>query len=122
MMQGGFLAAKTSGEIGNPALGPTLQGFLSSEGGTAFFSAFLPRAIGVAFIIGVLVFFAMFVWGAISWIASGGDKQALEAARGRITSALIGLVLLFASLAIIKLIETFFGISILTLDIGALKI
>lgn len=111
-----------SGQIGNPALGPTLQGFLSSEGGTAFFSKLLPNAIGLAFLVGVLIFFAMLVWGAITWISSGGDKQALEGARGRITSALIGLVLLFASLAIIKLIEAFFGISILTLDIGALKI
>ena len=110
------------GEIGNPALGPSLQGLLSSEGGSAFFSTFLPRALTLAFIIGSLIFFAMFVIGAIQWISSGGDKQALEAARGRITNALIGLVLLFVALAIIKFIESFFGINILTLDIGILKI
>ncbi|HET7098622.1 MAG TPA: hypothetical protein VFI61_00070 [Patescibacteria group bacterium] len=109
-------------EIGNPALGPTLQGFSQSEGGSQFFSTIIPNAIMLAFIIGSLVFFFMLVMGSIQWITSGGDKQKLESARGRITSALIGIVLLFASFAIIKLIENFFGIQILTLDILPLKI
>ena len=108
--------------IGNPALGPTLQGFLSSTSGTAFFSNLLPRVTALAFIIGVLIFFFMFIWGAITWIYSGGDKQALESARGRITSALTGLVVLFVSLAIILFIEKFFGVKILTLDFDPLMI
>ncbi len=109
--------------IGNPALGPTLQGFLGlPNDGTAFFSNLLPRVTALAFIIGVLIFFFMFIWGAITWISSGGDKQALESARGRITSALTGLVVLFVALAIIKFVERFFGISILTLDFDPLMI
>lgn len=99
------------GELGKPG-----------EGGGIFFSRGLPAAIGLIFVIGSLIFFFMLVWGAITWISSGGDKQALEGARGRITSALVGLVLLFAALAIIKFIESFFGINILTLDIGPLRI
>lgn len=117
-----LLAANSGGEIGNPALGPSLQGYLGTEGGSGFFSAILPRAVALVFVVGALIFFFMLVWGAISWISSGGDKQALESARGRITSALVGLVLLFVALAIIKFIESFFGINILTLDIGPLKI
>ena len=108
--------------IGNPILGPTLQGFLADPGGTAFFSNLLPRVVALAFIIGCLIFFFMFVWGAITWISSGGDKQALESARGRITSAIVGLVVLFVSLAIIKFIENFFGVKILILDIQPLLI
>jgi hypothetical protein len=117
-----LLAADTGGEIGNPALGPTLQGYLGSEGGSAFFSSTLPRAVALILVFGALVFFFMLVWGAIQWITSGGDKQALEAARGRITSALVGLVILFTAIAIIRFIESFFGVNILTLDIGPLKI
>lgn len=109
-------------EIKNPVLGPALQGYANSEGGNQFFSALLPNAIILTFIVGSLIFFFMLVTGAIQWISSGGDKQALEGARGKITNALIGLVLLFAALAIIRLIESFFGVSILTLDIGPLKI
>jgi hypothetical protein len=105
--------------ITNPAIG-TL-GNPGSTGGI-FLSKGIPAAIGLAFVIGALIFFVMLVMGAIQWISSGGDKQALEGARGRITSALIGLVLLFAAFAIIRFIQNFFGISILTLDIGSLVI
>jgi len=111
-----------SNSISNPVLGPALQGFSKSDGGGQFFSALIPNAIILTFIVGSLIFFFMLVTGAIQWISSGGDKQALEGARGKITNALIGIVLLFVALAIIRLIESFFGVSILTLDIGPLKI
>lgn len=113
---------KLAQEIGNPALGPALQGFAGSEGGSAFFSAFLPRVVTFALIAGALVFFFMLVSGSIQWISSGGDKQALEAARTKISQAIVGLLILFASFALIQFMETFFGINILTLDIGVLKI
>ena len=113
---------KLAQEIGNPALGPALQGFASSEGGSAFFSAVLPKFVTLVLIAGALIFFFMLVFGSIQWISSSGDKQALESARAKITQALIGLIILFASFALIQFIESFFGIKILTLDINALKI
>ena len=108
-------------EIKNPIFGSALQNVYSS-GPTNFLSTFLPRFIGFAFIVGSVLFLFMFVTGAIQWIASGGDKQGLESAKGRITSAIIGIILLFASYAIINLIEGFFGVNILTIDIGPLVI
>ena len=104
-------------EITNPALGS-----LTNQTGVSFFQSLLPRIVTIGLIAGVLIFFFTLVMGAIQWISSGGDKQALEGARGKISNALIGLVILFAAFAIIKLIERFFGISILTLDIGKLVI
>jgi len=109
-------------EIKNPVLGPALQGFAGSEGGSAFFSNFIPRAVVLAFIIGAIIFFFMLVTGAIQWISSGGDKQALESARGKITSAMIGLVLLFSAYAVISFIGNFLGVDILILDINQLRI
>jgi len=111
-----------SGEIGNPALGPALQDILKNQGGIGFFQKFLPNLIELAFVIGVLVFFFVMLIGAIQWISSGGDKASLESARGKIANALIGIVILFVLFAILKVIEDFFGINILTLDIGVLKI
>lgn len=64
----------------------------------------------------------MLTTGAISWIASGGDKQSLETAKSKITNALVGIIILFSAFAVVKFIESFFGISILTLDIDALVI
>lgn len=115
-------ATSTGKEIGNPVLGPALQGFAKSEGGGAFFTTIIANIITFMFVAGSLIFFFMLATGAIQWITSGGDKQALEGARGKITNAVIGIVLLFASYAIIGLIGNFFGVDILTLDIGPLKI
>lgn len=74
----------------------------------------LGALIGLILIIAALVFFFMLVIGGVQWIVSGGDKAATEAARGRITAALIGLVIVFAAWAIVKLIEQFLGITIIS--------
>lgn len=103
--------------ITNPVLGG-----LGKETGQSFFAKAIPSAIGLAFVIGVLIFFFTIIIGAIQWISSGGDKQALESARGKISNALIGIIVLFATFAVIRLIQIFFGITILTIDIGPLII
>lgn len=104
--------------ITNPALGDTLR----QKTGTEFFAGFLPAVIGLAFLIGLLIFvFSMFV-GAIKWLSSGGDKQLLEDARKNIVHAITGVIILLSILAIVKIIEDFFGINILSLDIGPFQI
>lgn len=104
-------------EITNPVIGN-----LGTLTGVRFFQQFIPGLIRIAFVIGVIIFFFMLITGAISWISSGGDKGALETARSKITNALIGLVILFSIYAIVYIIEAFFGITILTLDIAPLVI
>lgn len=104
--------------INNPALGPALQ----DKTGSTFFAAFLPNLVGLTLLGGSIIFFFVFLMGAIGWITSGGDKQALEGARAKITNGIIGVVLLFVAFAVIGLIETFFDINILTIDIGPLII
>ena len=122
LLAGGETSNST--DITNPALGDFLNNFATAThaGPTAFFNYFLPKLVVLAFILGSIIFFFMLITGAIQWISSGGDKGALEGARGKITNALVGLLILFAAFAVIKLIEGFFGISILTLDIGPLII
>jgi len=66
-------------------------------------------------VIAAIIFFFILVIGGIRWIASGGDKAQTEAARNQITSALVGLVIVFAAWAIVALINTFFGINIFSL-------
>lgn len=107
------------GGIRNPALG-SLE--TSGSDGLSFFQKFIPALIGLLFVGGAIFFFFMLVWGSIQWIVSGGDKAAIEGARGRITAAFVGMVLLLSTFAIVKLVETFFGVDILTIDIGPLVI
>ncbi|MFC1653705.1 hypothetical protein ACFL1M_02560 [Patescibacteria group bacterium] len=74
-------------------------------------------AVGVALLIAGILVFAMLLWGGIQWIMSGGDKAKTEEARNRITAALVGLAVVAAAWAVMKLIEYFFGISVLSEDV-----
>lgn len=103
-------------QITNPALGPVLN----SNSGTDFVSKLIPSLIGLIFVVGIIIFFFMLLISAIQWMTSGGDKASVEAARGRLTQAIIGIVILFSAFAIIKVIEGFFGLNILSIDIGPL--
>lgn len=111
---------ESGGRIKNP-LAPNLSPINEWEGGLLF-GKILTTLISTLIIIATVAFFFVFLIGAIKWIMSSGDKAQVEAARGQITNALIGLVIVLSLFAITKLIETLFGISILQIDIGALKI
>jgi len=101
-------------EITNPALSERLQTLLKTKGGAGFLGAFISNLITLLLIFASLAFFFMLIFGGIQWMTSGGDKAATEAARGRITSAVIGLIVTFSVWAIMALIEKFFGITIIS--------
>jgi hypothetical protein len=110
------LIAQDVKEIHNPLLSETIRDF----SGTKFFSDLLPRLIGLAFVVGVLIFVFIIILGAIQWIISGGDKAGIEAARGKITNAIVGIIILFCLFAILKIVGDFFGINILELNLDPL--
>lgn len=64
------------------------------------FGGFLASLVGVLLVAGTIWTLVNLLQGGLQWISSGGDKAQLEAAQQRITNALIGLVILFASWAI----------------------
>jgi len=73
--------------------------------------------IRLILVIAALISFVFLIIGGVKWIVSGGDKEGTAQARSTIMAALIGLLIVFAAWAIIRLIETFFGIPILTLTV-----
>lgn len=78
----------------------------------------IPMLIKLLLIVAALVFFFMLVLGGIKWILSGGDKGKTEEARNQITSALVGLVIVFSAWAIAGLIKAFFNVDILNLNLN----
>lgn len=62
-------------------------------------------------VIAALLVFLYLIWGGIQWITSGGDKGKTEEARNKITSAIIGLIVLAASYAILLIALRFLGFS-----------
>jgi len=69
--------------------------------------------IGLVLIIAGLAAFAFLIWGGIAWITSGGDKSQVEAAQKRIQAAIVGLFIVFASWALMFLLQSFFGVTII---------
>lgn len=104
-------------------IGEPLRGFgkLGLEGesasaGIGIFSNFISSIIGLLTIIAIIWFAFVLITGAIGMIGSGGDKQALESSRKRISTGLVGLIIVIAAIFILDLIGTLIGIDVLDLE------
>ena len=76
--------------------------------------------IRLILIVAAIVSLVFLIIGGVKWITSGGDKGQVESARGTVTAALIGLLIVFATWAVFQLMAYFFDIDILSLDIPTL--
>lgn len=95
---------KGFGPLGNPG-----------TGGVNIFSNFISSAVGLMTVIAFIWFVFSFITGAIGIMTAGSDKQALENARKRIVSGIIGVVVVISAIFVISLIGTLFGIPVLNL-------
>lgn len=75
------------------------------------FGGMINGVLSFVMVIAALLVFMYLIWGGIEWITSGGDKGKTESARNKITSAIIGLVVVAASYAILTLALNFLGFS-----------
>ena len=73
------------------------------------FGVMFSSILNVVMLIAAVLVFAFLIFGGIQWITAGGDKTKAEEARNKITSAVIGLVIVAASYALINLIVNFLG-------------
>lgn len=71
------------------------------------------RVLLFLFPISGLILFFMLVWGGFEIVRNASGQKAIEAGRQRITMALLGFGLLFASFWIIQIVEYIFGLAIL---------
>ncbi|OGM14718.1 hypothetical protein A3D84_00505 [Candidatus Woesebacteria bacterium RIFCSPHIGHO2_02_FULL_42_20] len=70
-------------------------------------------ALGVITIVGGLWFLFTFILGIVDVVRAGDDKNALEGANRKITTGLIGLIVIIGGMAIIALLGNILGINIL---------
>jgi amino acid transporter len=91
-------------------LGPLgLEGKSPSDAPTLF-ATIISSAIGIITLVGIIWFVFIFIMGAVGIITSGGDKNSLEQAKKRISSGLIGLVVMLFAILIIGFAGTVFGL------------
>lgn len=79
---------------------------LSTPGGI------ISRLLSFAFPLAGLILFVMLVWGGFEILIQAPSKKAIDAGRQRVTAAIIGFMLLFASYWIWQIVEVIFGIVI----------
>jgi heme/copper-type cytochrome/quinol oxidase subunit 2 len=99
--------------ITNPALKETIQ----KMSGLEFLQIIINNIIILFLVAGVIVALILIIIGGIQWMTASGDKAKMEGARGIIVGALVGLVIILAVYAIIRLIGDFLGIELLSLPV-----
>lgn len=114
------LLAQSEPRITNP-ITPRLSPATPTQG-LYFLGDLLVMLVNIGILIAAVVFFFIFLIGGIRWITSSGEKTQIEAARNTIMNALIGLVIVLALFAILKLIGGLFGVNLLQINLGDLII
>lgn len=98
---------------GFQGIGPLgLEGKSASEA-PLIFSNVISTTIGIITLIAIIWFIVQLLTGAVGIIGSGGDKNKIEQARTKITSGLVGLIVVIAGVFIVDLIGSLLGINIL---------
>jgi len=78
---------------------------------TCFETLFSNVVQALTALVGVALFIMLIV-GGYGFLFSGGDQKKLEKARGTITSAVIGVVVIIAAYLILKTIQLFTGVNV----------
>ena len=110
----GFTCQLKAGSLdtGTCIKGSTITITKPTQGFTSLGNA-ISNILTVAFAVAILVVLVMLIWGAFEWITSGGDKETVGKARGRIINALIGLAVLAIAYALTRVAGTFLGFNLL---------
>jgi hypothetical protein len=83
--------------------------FASTPNAEGIVQTILLNVINLFFAVGGIGVIIFFVWGAVDWILAGGDKEKISGARKKMTNAIIGLILLSLSFAIIRTVGAIAG-------------
>ncbi len=76
-------------------------------------AAIISELLKYIFVIAGLTLFVLLIIGGFGLLTSGGSPDKIKAAQGKITSAVIGFVIIFISYWLMRILEIVFGISIL---------
>lgn len=77
----------------------------------------LENVIRAVLSLGVVAFFVMLLVGGFNFLFSSGDQKKLEAARGAITQAIVGIIIMSMAFLILKTIQVFTGVDVTTIQL-----
>ncbi len=88
---------------------PKISPISVPEGFFTNFSTLLNGLLRLVFLIAALLTFLFLLRAGFTWITSGGDRGKLESARSGIIAAVLGLIIVSASFAVLTLVVQFLG-------------
>ena len=77
------------------------------------FGQLISQVLMIALTVGAIAVFGYLLWGALDWLTSAGDKSKTEKARDKITQAVVGLILIISTAAIMLFVQQLLGICII---------
>lgn len=92
---------------------PVISRDFGTGEGAEIVAELIGKFLNLAFMIGGAVLLAMIIISGFQWMTAGGDKQAVSAARGRLTSAIIGFIILASTYAILSFVGDFLEVKFL---------
>lgn len=103
-----YLAAIDLGKL--EGIGPLGLEGISASCAPGRFTLYLTGAIGLMTVIAAIWFTFNFIIGAIGIMTSGGDKGKVETSRSRITTGVIGLVIVLSAVFVVQLFGSLIGL------------
>jgi len=108
--------SKLLAQITNPVINKNM-GEGGVEKGATILGQLVSNLAGGMLLFAFILAFMYLLVGGFSWITSGGDKASLESARNKIIHALVGVIVVASTWAVITLLGKFLGLDIQKLPI-----
>lgn len=110
----GGVGGSSSGEVGGGSSGTASKGVGQIDptvlGVPTKINDIISSVVQLAYAVAGLVFFFMLLFGGIRYLSAGGDEKAAAAARGTLTNAVIGLIIVVAAFLVTQLLFSIFKI------------
>lgn len=81
---------------------------------TAYVSGLIKAGVSLLLVVAFVIFFIWTILAGLRFVFAGGDSKNISAAWSQIYWGIIGMAVVMGAFAIVKLVETFFGVTIFT--------
>ena len=95
-----------------PGTNTTIEGPVGLKTEFTDLSSVVTAALPYLFAIAGIILFAFIVWGGFDYLTAMGDPKKAEAGKNKITSAVVGFILIFAAFWIYQLVSYLFKLGI----------
>lgn len=109
-----FQSLSLPGLEDNPIKGPIKKNFIVDHfDGSLTIGSIINRALTYVFPFAGIILLVVLIMGGFQLLTSGGNQESIKAGQAKLTSAIIGFVIIFIAYWLIQIIDVLFGAHIL---------